>query len=141
MRLTAVLLFGFGLFLGGCVSVRDLYGITGADEGVRVSAGTTEYHVFHPGLDIIIREDYSGDLLRIESLGRSSPAPLRHTVTYGTPNRKNVLQIVGRFSKEITLNGIYYGKVLRGRLLVERGQLYLDQKKLSPVKKTEESSD
>lgn len=132
MKWVVALLLAACLLLAGCAPVRDAYGFTSANEGVRVDANTIEYHVTHPGLDITIREDYSADLLPIETVSKSSPSPLRHTVTYGTARQQDVLEIDGRFSKTIALNGVCYGKFWSGKLLVDRGQLYLDGKKLSP---------
>lgn len=137
MKWVVALLLAACLSLGGCAAVRDAYGFTSADEGVRVDSNTIEYHATHPGLDITIREDYSADLLPIETVSKSSPSPLRHTIIYGTARQRNVLEIDGRFSKTITLDGVCYGKTWSGKLLVDRGQLYLDGKKLSPVGKTD----
>lgn len=135
VRWAVALLLGAFLLLGGCAAARDVYGFTSADEGVRVGADTIEYHLTHPGLDIVIREDYSADLLPIETISQSSPKPLRHIVTYGTAQARNVLEIDGKYSKTVTLNDFYYGKVRTGRLLVDRDRIYLDGKILAPVNK------
>lgn len=135
VRWGVALLLGAFLLLGGCAAVRDVYGVTSADEGVRVGADTVEYHLTHPGLDIVIRENYSADLLPIETTSHSSPAPLRHTVIYGTVKKRNVLEIDGKSFKTVTLNNIYYGKVWTGQLLVDRDRLYLNGKRLLPVAK------
>lgn len=134
-RAGVALLLGTFLLLGGCAAARDVYGVTSADEGVRTGVDTIEYHLTHPGLDIVIRDKYSADLLPIETTSRSSPAPLRHTVNYGIARQRNVLEIDGKFSKTVTLNSVYYGKVWTGELLVDRDRLYLNGKRLLPVDK------
>jgi hypothetical protein len=132
MVCASALMLVVSLSLGGCAAARVAFGVTGSDEGHRVDANTIEYHVTHPGLDIVIREDYATNLLPIESVTKSSPSPLRHTITYGTPNKRNVLEIDGKLAKTIILNGLHYGKVWTGRLLVDRGRVSLDGKALEP---------
>lgn len=141
VRWGVALLLGTFLLLGGCAPVRDVYGFTSANEGVRVGTDTMEYHLTHPGLDIVIRENYSADLLPIETTSRSSPTPLRHTITYGTARERNILEVDGKFSKTVTLNGVYYGKVWTGRLLVDRGRIYLNGKRLVPVDKPDRDTE
>ena len=115
-----------GMGSAGCSTLSSIAGVTGANDGRMVDPQTIEYRVTHPGLDITIREDYAPDLLPIETVGNSANGPLRHTVRYGRPDKLNVLEIIGKYTKEIHFNGRDCGSLLTGTLLIDRGNVFLD---------------
>lgn len=110
------------MFVSGCASI---YGVTGADEGKKVD-DSFEYHVIHPGLDVTIIEPYSEKLIPIETIGKSSPSPLTHTIKFGTSEKIHILKIVGKYEKDLYLDDTYYGSIWNGDVLVKNGILFIN---------------
>ncbi|MDR7121330.1 hypothetical protein [Rheinheimera soli] len=116
-------------FVSGCA---NMIGFTGADTGKRVG-GWVEYNINHPGLTIQIIEPYSENLIPISTVGKTSPSPLRHTVLFGTQTNQHKLEIVGRYSKELYLDGKFYGTILFGDILIHDGSLSIGGNLVSAV--------
>lgn len=116
-------------FVSGCAT---MIGFTGADAGKRVG-DWVEYNVNHPGLTIKIIEPYSDDLLPISTVGKTSAAPLRHSVIFGTQSKQHKLEIVGRYSKELYLDNKFYGSIWLGDILIRDGSFLIDGQLVSPV--------
>lgn len=120
------------LLLTSLFTLSACVGITGADAGKRVG-DWVEYNVVHPGLDIKILEPFSKDLLPISTIGKSKTSPLKHTVTFGTITEKHTLEIVGKYSKDIYLDGHYYGKLQFGEIMIKDGIVSIDGKKAKKI--------
>ena len=116
-------------FVSGCA---NMLGFTGADAGKRVG-DWVEYNINHPGLTIQIIEPYSEELMPVSTIGKTSPSPLRHTVIFGTQTNQHKLEIVGRYSKELYLDGKFYGTTLLGDILIHDGSLSIDGKLVPAV--------
>ncbi|QCU73698.1 hypothetical protein FFU37_04080 [Pseudoalteromonas distincta] len=112
------------MFVSGCASI---YGITGADEGKRVG-NSFKYNIIHPGLGVTIIEPYSEKLTPIETIGKSSPSPLNHTIKFGTSENMHTLKIVGKYEKDLYLDDAYYGSIWNGDVLVKNGVLFINGK-------------
>ncbi len=110
------------VLLPGCAT---MYGFTGSDEGKRVG-DSMEYHVTHPGLNITIVEPYSENLIPIETVSKSSPSPMVHTVKFGTADNFHQLKIVGKYEKDLYLDGVSYGSVWSADVVVKNGHLFID---------------
>ena len=110
------------MFVSGCTSI---YGVTGADEGKKVG-DSFEYQVIHPGLDVTIIELYSEKLIPIETIGKSSPSPLTHTIKFGTSENIHMLKIIGKYEKDLYLDDAYYGSIWSGDVLVKNGILFIN---------------
>lgn len=121
----------FSIYLSGCAAV---YGLTGADGGKRVNENWMEYHVKHPGLTITVLEPYSQGLLPISTVSKTSPSPLRHTVIYGTEANQHRLEIIGKYKKELFLDGKFYGAVWAGDIVIRDGVISIDGKPASAIK-------
>jgi hypothetical protein len=119
------------LLISGCSS---LLGITGANEGRIIDDKWMEYNVTHPGLSITIIEPYSIELMPISTIGTSSPSPLRHIVIFGKESDLHKLEIIGKFQKDLYLDGQHYGSVWSGDIVVKDGTLIIDNKLASPSK-------
>ncbi len=111
--------------LSGCTKIL---GMTGADEGRRINENWVEYNVIHPGLTIKILEPYSADLMRIQTVGKTSPSPLKHTVVFGGKENSHELKIMGRYKKDLYLDGLFYGSTWYGDLVIKDGAMTLNGK-------------
>lgn len=112
------------LLLSGC---STLLGITGADEGKRINKDWVEYHVTHPGLTIMILEPFTPDLLPISTVGKST-APLKHTVLFGSKENRHKLEIIGKYKKELYLDGIQYNSLWSGDIVIKDGKLFINDR-------------
>jgi len=121
-------IFSFSFWLTGCAA---MYGLTGADEGTRISNEWVEYHVTHPGLTITILEPYSPDLMPISTVGKKSPSPLTHVIKFGKSSNHHKLKIVGRYKKELYLDGKFYASIWSGDIVIKDGVLSIDGKLIS----------
>jgi hypothetical protein len=110
-----------------------LSGFTGADAGTRVG-DWVEYNVSHPGLTVKIIEPFSKDLTPISTVGKTSPSPLRHTVTFGSTANLHTLEIVGRYHKDVYLDGNFYASLWTGDIVIKEGLISIDGKLLSESK-------
>jgi hypothetical protein len=119
------------LLLNSCTT---LLGVTGANDGRIVEEKWVEYDVTHPGLSITIIEAYSSDLMHISTVGKSSPSPLRHTVIFGTNSNPHKLEIIGKYQKDLYLDGQHYGSIWSGSITIKEGILSIDNKLVSPKK-------
>jgi hypothetical protein len=119
------------LLISGCSS---LLGVTGANEGRIIDDKWMEYNVTHPGLSITIIEPYSTELMPISTIGKSSPSPLRHIIIFGKESDPHKLEIIGKFQKDLYLDGQHYGSVWSGHIVVKDGTLIIDNKLASPSK-------
>ncbi len=113
--------------LSACFS---LYGLTGADEGRRMNEEWVVYKVIHPGQEIKILEPYSPELMPIETIGKKSPAPLRHLETFGTSANPHKLEIVGKYSKKVYHDETFYGILWTGEIIIKDGVVFIDGKKV-----------
>jgi hypothetical protein len=116
--------------LSGCAG---LTGFTGADAGTKVG-DWVEYNVSHPGLTVKIIEPFSEDLTPISTVGKTSPSPLRHTVTFGSTANLHTLEIVGRYHKDVYLDGNFYASLWTGDIVIKEGLISIDGKLLSESK-------
>lgn len=107
-------------------SSATLYGLTGADEGTRISPEWVEYHVTHPGLTITILEPYSADLLPISTVEKKSPSPLTHVIKFGTKTHRHQLKIIGKYKKDLYLDGKFYSSIWSGDVVIKDGKLSID---------------
>jgi hypothetical protein len=111
-----------------------MLGVTGANEGIIVDDKWMEYDVTHPGLSITIIEPYSTDLMPISTIGKSSPSPLKHTVIFGKKSNPHTLEIIGKYQKDLFLDGQHYGSVWSGNIVIKDGALIIDNELVSPSK-------
>lgn len=116
--------------LSGCAG---LTGFTGADAGTKVG-DWVEYNVSHPGLTVKIIEPFSKDLAPISTVGKTSPSPLRHTVTFGSTANLHTLEIVGRYHKDVYLDGQFYASLWTGDVVIKEGLISIDGKLLPQIK-------
>jgi hypothetical protein len=119
------------LSLTGCASV---IGVTGASEGIIVDDKWMKYDVTHPGLTITIIEPYSAELMRISTIGKSSPSPLMHTVIFGKKSKPHKFEIIGKYQKDLYLDDLFYGSTWTGNIVIKDGVLIIDNKLVSPKK-------
>jgi len=119
------------LSVTGCASV---IGVTGASEGRIVDDKWMEYDVTHPGLTITIIEPYSTELMRISTIGKSSPSPLKHTVIFGKKLKPHKFEIIGKYQKDLYLDDLFYGSIWIGNIVIKDGALIIDNKLVSPKK-------
>ncbi|MFT5840015.1 MAG: hypothetical protein ACI9UT_002526 [Flavobacteriales bacterium] len=119
------------LLINGCATVL---GVTGANEGIIIDNQWIEYDVTHPGLSIKIIEPYFNDLMPISTVGKSSPSPLKHTITFGKKSNPHKLVIIGKYQKDLYLDGQHYGSVWSGNIVIKDGVLILDNELVSPSK-------
>jgi uncharacterized protein YceK len=122
-HLYRVVILSSVLLINGCATVL---GVTGANEGKIVDAQWMEYDVTHPGLSITIIEPYSIDLMPISTVGKSSPSSLKHTVIFGKKSNPHKLEIIGKYQKDLYLDGQHYGSVWSGNIVIKDGVLILD---------------
>ena len=113
--------------ISGCAG---LTGFTGADAGNRVGEWV-EYNVKHPGLTVKIIEPFSQELMPISTIGKTSPSPLRHTVMFGEQSNSHKLELVGRYQKDIYLDGKFYGSIWTGDVVIKDGVISIDGKLIS----------
>jgi hypothetical protein len=130
-HLFPIVIFIALMLISGC---STLIGVTGANEGRIVGGKWMEYDVIHPGLSITIIEPYSSDLMPISTIGKSSPSPLRHTVVFGTESKSHKLEIIGKYQKELYLDGQHYGSIWSGNIIIKDGILSIDNKQVAPNK-------
>jgi uncharacterized protein YceK len=130
-HLYRVVILSSVLLINGCATVL---GVTGANEGKIVDEQWMEYDVIHPGLSITIIEPYSIDLMPISTVGKSSPSPLKHTVIFGKKSNPHKLEIIGKYQKDLYLDGQHYGSVWSGNIVIKDGVLILDNELVSPSK-------
>ena len=116
--------------MSGCAVMT---GFTGADTGNRVGEWV-EYNVNHPGLTVKIIEPFSPELMPISTIGKTSPSPLRHTITFGKKSNPHKLEIVGRYHKDLYLDGKYYGSIWIGDVVIKNGVMSIDGKLVSEIK-------
>jgi hypothetical protein len=116
--------------LSGCAG---LTGFTGADAGTRMG-DWVEYNVSHPGLTVKIIEPFSQDLAPISTVGKTSPSPLRHTVTFGRTTNLHILEIVGRYHKDVYLDGQFYVSLWTGDIVIKEGAISVDGKLQPEIK-------
>ncbi|ABE55900.1 hypothetical protein Sden_2621 [Shewanella denitrificans OS217] len=116
--------------LSGCAG---LTGFTGADAGTRMG-DWVEFNVSHPGLTVKIIEPFSQDLAPISTVGKTSPSPLRHTVTFGRTTDLHTLEIVGRYHKDVYLDGQFYASLWTGDVVIKEGLISIDGKLLPQIK-------
>jgi uncharacterized protein YceK len=130
-HLYRVVILSSVLLINGCATVL---GVTGANEGKIVDEQWMEYDVIHPGLSITIIEPYSIDLMPISTVGKSSPSPLKHVVIFGKKSNPHKLEIIGKYQKDLYLDGQHYGSVWSGNIVIKDGVLILDNEPVSPSK-------
>jgi hypothetical protein len=130
-HLYRVVILSSVLLINGCATVL---GVTGANEGKIIDEQWMEYDVIHPGLSITIIEPYSIDLMPISTVGKSSPSPLKHTVIFGKKSNPHKLEIIGKYQKDLYLDGQHYGSVWSGNIVIKDGVLILDNEPVSPSK-------
>lgn len=130
-HLYRVVILSSVLLINGCATVL---GVTGANEGRIIDAQWMEYDVTHPGLSITIIEPYTIDLMPISTVGKSSPSPLKHTVIFGKKSNPHKLEIIGKYQKDIYLDGQHYGSVWSGSIVIKDGVLTIDNEPVSPSK-------
>jgi hypothetical protein len=130
-HLYRVVILSSVLLINGCATVL---GVTGANEGKIIDEQWMEYDVIHPGLSITIIEPYSIDLMPISTVGKSSPSPLKHTVIFGKKSNPHKLEIIGKYQKDLYLDGQHYGSVWSGNIVIKDGVLILDNELVSPSK-------
>jgi len=116
--------------MSGCAGMT---GFTDADTGNRVGEWV-EYNVNHPGLTVKIIEPFSPELMPISTIGKTSPSPLRHTITFGKKSNPHKLEIVGRYHKDLYLDGKYYGSIWIGDVVIKNGVMSIDGKLVSEIK-------
>lgn len=126
-----VFFMGIALLTSGCASVL---GVTGANDGIIVGDKWMEYAVTHPGLTVTIIEPLSSDLIPISTVGKSSPPPLRHTIIFGKKSNMHTLEIIGKYKKELYLDGQSYGSIWSGSILIKDGILIIDNELALPKK-------
>ena len=122
---------GIALLTSGCVS---FLGVTGANDGIIVGDKWMEYAVTHSGLTVTIIEPLSSDLIPISTVGKSSPPPLRHTIIFGKKSNMHTLEIIGKYKKELYLDGQSYGSIWSGSILIKDGILIIDNELALPKK-------
>jgi hypothetical protein len=130
-HLYRVVILSSVLLINGCATVL---GVTGANEGKIVDEQWMEYDVIHPVLSITIIEPYSIDLMPISTVGKSSPSPLKHVVIFGKKSNPHKLEIIGKYQKDLYLDGQHYGSVWSGNIVIKDGVLILDNEPVSPSK-------
>ena len=130
-HLYRVVILSSVLLINGCATVL---GVTGANEGKIVDEQWMEYDVIHLGLSITIIEPYSIDLMPISTVGKSSPSPLKHVVIFGKKSNPHKLEIIGKYQKDLYLDGQHYGSVWSGNIVIKDGVLILDNEPVSPSK-------
>ena len=130
-HLYRVVILSSVLLINGCATVL---GVTGANEGKIVDEQWMEYDVIHPVLSITIIEPYSIDLMPISTVGKSSPFPLKHVVIFGKKSNPHKLEIIGKYQKDLYLDGQHYGSVWSGNIVIKDGVLILDNEPVSPSK-------
>ena len=108
--------------LTGCAT---LAGFTGADEGQKVGDWIV-YNAFHPGLDIKIMEPYDSNLIPISTIKSRENQSMKHTITYGTKQKKQKLELIGKYKKEIYFNEKYYGSLWFGSILIKDDLVFID---------------
>lgn len=116
-------------FISGCAG---LTGFTGADSGTRVGEWV-EYNVNHPGLTVKIIEPFSQELMPISTIGKTSASPLRHTIKFGRQSNFHKLEIVGRYHKDLYLDGRFYGSIWTGDVIIKDGAMSIDGKPVSEI--------
>jgi len=117
------------LLTAGCTSVL---GVTGANEGKVVDDKWMVYNVIHPGLTITIMEPYSAQLMRLSTVSKSTPSPLKHSVVFGRKSKPHKFEIIGEYHKDLYLDGKYYGAVWYGDILIKDGVLFIDNVRAAP---------
>jgi len=130
-HLYQIVIFFTVLLVNGCTTILA---VTGANEGRIVDHKWMEYDVIHPGLSITIIESYSADLIPISTVGKSSPSPLKHTVIFGKKSNPHILKIIGKYEKDLYLDGQHYGSVWSGDIVIKEGVLIIDNELVSPIK-------
>ena len=105
-------------------------GITGASEGKLISEDWMQYEVIHPGLTITVLEPYTTELMPISTIGQSSSV-LTHTVEFGTQSSLHKLEIIGKYSKQLYLDEVYYGTLYSGEVVIKDGVLTIDGKQVT----------
>jgi len=126
-----LLAIGAFLILSGCASI---YGLTGSDDGQKIDSDWVKYTVVHPGLDIIILESFSEDLLPISTVGKKSPSPLTHVIKFGKKTNQHELKIIGKYKKDLYLDGKFYVSIWSGEIEIKNGVLSLNGKAIQPIK-------
>ncbi|MFT5924893.1 MAG: hypothetical protein ACI9LE_001895 [Paraglaciecola sp.] len=122
-HLHKIVIFSAVMLISGC---STLLAVTGANEGNVVDRKWVEYDITHPGLSITIIEPYSADLMPISTIGKSSPSPLRHTIIFGTKSKPHKLEIIGKYQKELYLDGHHYGSIWSANIIIKDGILSID---------------
>ena len=130
-HLYRIIILSTALLVNGCSSVL---GVTGANEGRIIDNKWMEYNVTHPGLSITIIEPYSTDLMPISTIGQSSPSPLKHVVIFGKKSNPHKLEIIGKYQKDLYLDGQHYGSVWSANIVIKDGALIIDNELASPSK-------
>lgn len=123
-----VIIFSTALLVSGCATIL---GVTGANEGRIVDHKWMQYDVTHPGLSITIMEPYSTDLMPISTVGKSSPSPLKHTVIFGKKTNPHKLEIIGKYHKDLYLDGQHYGSVWSANIVIKDGTLSINNEPAS----------
>ena len=93
-----------------------------------------DYDVTRPRLSITIIEPYSIDLMPISSVGKSSLFLLKHSVIFVKKSNQHKLEIIGKYQKDIYLDGQHYGSVWSGSIVIKDGVLTIDNEPVSPSK-------
>jgi hypothetical protein len=123
MKKLRLVVFVISFQLYGCV-----VGLTGANQGKALDNGWIQYDIYHPGLTITAIESSANKLVPISTVGKTSPMPLRHTITFGPVDNPRKLEIVGRYHKDVYLDGQYYGGLWMGDIVINEGVLSIDGK-------------
>ena len=117
------------LSINGCATIL---GVTGASEGKIVDDKWIQYDVIHPGLSITIIELYTADLMPLSTVSKSSPSPLRHTIIFGNKSEPRILEIIGKYQKDLYLDGQQYGSMWSANIVIRDGILSIDSEVISP---------
>jgi hypothetical protein len=59
---------------------------------------------------------------------------LKHTVIFGKKSNPHKLEIIGKYQKDLYLDGQHYGSVWSGNIVIKDGVLILDNEPVSPSK-------
>ena len=129
-HLYRVIILSGVILINGCATVL---GVTGANEGRIIDNQWIEYTVIHPGLSITVIEPYSDDLMPISTVSKSSPSPLKHTLTFGKKSNPHKLEIIGKYQKDLYLDGQYYGSIWTGNIVIKDGIIIIDDELASPI--------
>jgi hypothetical protein len=116
------------------IGCTNMLGVTGANGGRIVNEKWMEYDVTHPGLKITIIEPYSTELLPISTVGKSTPSPLKHIVSFGTKANLHKFEVIGKYQKKLYLDSQFYGSIWSGNIVIKDGILIIDDVPVSPKK-------